>query len=249
MKRIYLVRHGRTDWNREEIFRGKMEVPLDDVGRQQAGLVREFLLKTCASRGECLAKIISSPLGRAKEMAEIIKAGFPEAALEMDESFSDIDVGRWGGLYVIQVEKDFPHEYRTWLERPHEMRFPSGESLEEVRERAWRKFLDLAGTPTTAESPGVSESICIVSHRVPLKALILTAIGAPLRSFWNLKVDTGSVSIMEVSGRPLTANSLHMFSGSSLPADAPDGAIEVTVAAVNITSHLDKIAAPDKRDF
>ncbi|MBE3519640.1 MAG: histidine phosphatase family protein [Firmicutes bacterium] len=226
MRRIYLVRHGRTDWNRQEIFRGKIDVPLDDVGRRQAELVREFLLEICAARGERLTKVISSPLARAREMAEIIRSGFDGAALEVDESFSDIDVGKWGGLYVSQVEREFPREFRTWVERPDEMRFPSGESLHDVMERAWNKLMNILDDLGRTGNATGSGDICIVSHRVVLKVLLLTAIDAPLRSFWKLKVDTGSVSILETCDE----------SG-------------LAVAAVNITSHLAKLGAADRRDF
>ncbi len=251
MRRIYLVRHGRTDWNKQEIFRGRMDVPLDDVGRQQAGLVREFLLETCAARGERLMKVISSPLGRAREMAEIIHSGVEGAALEVDESFSDIDVGNWGGLYVTQVERDFPREYRVWLERPDVMRFPSGESLEDVRERAWAKLLDIVGDSASTGNATGSGDICIVSHRVVLKVLLLTAIGAPLRSFWKLKVDTGSISVLEAPDHVVATKSSQGFTedGSARGVNGSDDGHRLTVAAVNITSHLAKLGAPDKRDF
>jgi broad specificity phosphatase PhoE len=63
---IYVVRHGETEWNKEEVFRGRMDIPLNDNGRRQAERVGAYFTDRPASR------ILSSPLARARQTGEAI---------------------------------------------------------------------------------------------------------------------------------------------------------------------------------
>ena len=66
MTTVYLVRHGQTAWNKEEIFRGRTDIPLDETGFKQAELVGEYFRETM------IHAIFSSPLARAWQTAEKI---------------------------------------------------------------------------------------------------------------------------------------------------------------------------------
>ena len=127
--RLFLVRHGRTQWNKEEIFRGRADIPLDEVGRKEAERVADRL------QGEDIGLVLSSPLSRAREMAEVIAKGCG-APLEVREGLIDLDFGEWQGLSHQEVKERYPELYRRWKERPHEVIFPGGEDLEEVKRRA-----------------------------------------------------------------------------------------------------------------
>ena len=67
--KIYTVRHGQTEWNKKGLYQGKTDVPLNEEGKKQAMLVKEKL------KDKKIDLIISSPLKRAKETAEIISDG------------------------------------------------------------------------------------------------------------------------------------------------------------------------------
>ncbi|HHW18929.1 MAG TPA: histidine phosphatase family protein [Firmicutes bacterium] len=212
MGKLYLVRHGRTAWNKGEIFRGQMDIPLDDVGRKQAHLVGEVL------RGENISLILSSPLVRARETAEIIASYLPNVEVRIDERLTDIDVGQWGGLSLEEVRRRFPREFQVWADTPHLWTFPGGEGLKEVQQRVWESVLSYA--PLLDKS-----GVVMVSHRLTLKTLILKAIGAGLESFWNIRVDTASISVFEHA----------------------EGKLVLT--ALNDTHHLKALEWKDKRDF
>jgi broad specificity phosphatase PhoE len=66
MTRIILVRHGRTPWNKNKIFRGSRDIPLDEVGREEASLLAEWL------KGETIHAAYTSPLSRSSDTAEAV---------------------------------------------------------------------------------------------------------------------------------------------------------------------------------
>jgi broad specificity phosphatase PhoE len=216
--RIYLVRHGRTAWNKGEVFRGTADVPLDDVGRQQAHLVRGALVALAPGA----RFIYCSPLSRAKETAEIVACGSPGVKVEPDGRFTDIDVGLWSGMTLTEVEARYPGLYEAWVRAPHLVGFPGGQSLQQIQDQAW------CGIEALVPLLGDSDVI-LVSHRLTLKTIILKAVGSGLESFWRIRLDTGSVSILETGEY-----------------GAEDG---LTLSHLNDVSHLKVLGAPDRMDF
>ena len=182
MAEIYLLRHGQTAWNKDRIFRGWHDIPLDNYGLAQA---------ECASRvleGVRLAKIYSSPLSRAVQTAEPIATRQNLQITEVPQLL-DIDYGQWTGKNQNEIEKLYPDLNRQWLESPDQVRFPEGEDLAAVRQRAFPKLAELTGA--SDEGP-----ILIVSHRVVLKVLICAALDMSLSRFWQVQVDTASLSLL-----------------------------------------------------
>ena len=186
MARLYLVRHGRTAWNNEEVFRGLADIPLDEVGREQAGMLRDAL----AQQAPHCRLIVSSPLMRGKETAGAISEAFPKAEVRVDPAFTDIDTGDWSGLTLTEVRARYPEEWDKWVNQPHLARYPGGQSLEEVQARAWAGVASLV--PVLRDG-----DVIVVSHRLVLKTVILKVLGAGLENFWRFRLDTGSVSVLE----------------------------------------------------
>ena len=94
---IYLVRHGQTEWNVKRIIQGKMDICLNDVGREQARIIKKELDK------EPIDLIICSPLLRAKETAEIInhERNIP---IIFDERISERNFGEYEGKSLKVVD-------------------------------------------------------------------------------------------------------------------------------------------------
>lgn len=218
MGRLFMVRHGRTAWNKSEVFRGIADIPLDEVGRRQASLVRDALV----SQAPRAVSIVSSPLARGRETAEIIAGAFSALEVRVDPFFTDIDVGEWNGLTLSEVQARYPGIYEKWVREPHLVPFPGGQDLKEVQDQAWAGIVALMSEVREAD-------VILVSHRLVLKTLILKIIGAGLDSFWNLRLDTGSISVLETGCY-----------------GAED---RLTVVRLNDTSHLSPLALPDRIDF
>ncbi len=185
MTTIYLIRHGQTDWNRDKIFRGRADVPLNERGREEASALSRHLEhvrpRAC----------YSSPLSRAFETAEI--ACRPHSLkVQSDEGVIDIDYGTWQGLPDAEVSKRFAPLRRRWLETPHRVKFPGGESLAMVRKRA----LDSLERIRFEHPEGI---VFVVAHRVVTKVIMCAALGLANSAFWKIRQDNCAYNIIELS--------------------------------------------------
>ncbi len=179
---IYLLRHGQTTWNKDGIFRGRADVPLDDHGLAQAKCAVRALANTS------VVEIHSSPLSRAIQTAHPT-ADAKNLPLKEAPELLDIDYGQWTGKSQVEVEKLFPELNRQWLQCPEQVHFPNGEDLSAVQERAFAYMLTLAKTAHNG-------AILLVSHRVVLKVLICAALELELLKFWQVKLDTACLSML-----------------------------------------------------
>lgn len=179
MTEIILARHGETEWNVEEVFRGRIDIELNEDGIKQAELLAEYLsdLK--------IAAIYSSPLKRALQTAEII-AGYHRLNVEIASGLIDLDYGKWQGLRHQEVKDKYKELYRGWIKSPDKVKMPAGESLNDVRKRAIGVV-----NKVTAKYEG---TVVLVSHRVVNKVLICALLGVGNSHFWHIKHDTGGIS-------------------------------------------------------
>ena len=185
MVTVILVRHGETDWNRREIFRGRADIELNQRGREQA--------KTLAAAVENLRidAVYSSPLRRAVEAAEAMARahGIP---VEIEQGFIDFDYGIWQGLPHDEVRRRYRSVYKDWLERPHTVKMEGGESLRMVRRRAVRALRNVVERHE-------GETVVIVAHRVVNKVVLCAVLGLDNSHFWRIRQDTCALNIFESS--------------------------------------------------
>jgi len=187
MTTIILVRHGETEWNVAEIFRGRIDVDLNETGIKQAELLAEYLsdLKINA--------IYSSPLKRALKTAETI-AGCHKLNVEIAPGLVDFNYGEWQGMSHQEVKAKYKELYAEWLNSPDKVKMPSGESLSDVRERAMGVVDSII-----ARHKG---TVVLVSHRVVNKVLICALLGLDDSRFWNIKQDNcGITTFVYENGR------------------------------------------------
>jgi probable phosphoglycerate mutase len=182
MTRLLLIRHGETRWNREEVFRGRADVPLSERGRKQAAAL-------AASLPQEVAAIYASPLSRARGTAEIIGRAIGRAPVILEE-MTDMAYGEWEGKPLAAVERDYPALFSTWAATPHLFRPPAGETLDEVRARAFPVVQALI--PAHPD-----QTIALVTHRVVAKVLLCAILGLENSSFWLLRQDTCCLNEVE----------------------------------------------------
>jgi len=175
MKQIILVRHGETEWNVKEVFRGRIDIELNKTGVKQAQLLAEHLSNIK------IDAIYSSPLKRALTTAEIV-AACHKLDVVIEPSLIDFDYGEWQGLSRQEVRDKYKELYAQWFTHPELVRMPAGESLDEVRERAV-SVVDRV----KARHEG---NVILVSHRVVNKVLICALLGLDNSHFWNIRQDT-----------------------------------------------------------
>lgn len=183
MTSIYLVRHGQTAWNREEIFRGRTNVPLDETGLKQAELAGKYLKEVE------IEAIYSSPLSRALETAEKI-AQFHNLKVQPLEGIIDMSFGNWEGQAHQEIKKNDSETYRRWREEPHLVRLPGGESLDDVRVRSTAALEKVIPKHS-------GKSLVLVSHRVVCKVLICAILGLDNSHFWQIVQDPTAINLIQ----------------------------------------------------
>ena len=158
---LILVRHGRTALNAEGRLQGRIDEPLDDVGRDQAKAV-------VAHVGE-VDELISSPLRRAMETAEFF--GMP---FEIDERWIELAYGTFEGAAYV----DFPSvAWDHWKADPA-WAPEDGESLTELAARVQKACLDVAERARDHE-------VAVVTHVSPMKAAVAWVLGSGIEISWR----------------------------------------------------------------
>ena len=184
MTQVIVIRHGRTEWNRIERFRGRADLALDDMGMKQAkataGRVAEWPVSA----------VYSSPLRRTLMTAQPIARQF-ELDVKPLDGIIDIDYGEWQGLSPEEANVRDGALYAKWQESPHMVKFPGGESLAEVRGRA-----ALAVNKIIAQNS--AETIAFVSHKVVCQLLILHFLEMDNSKFWQIGQDVSAVNVFQV---------------------------------------------------
>ena len=189
--KLLLIRHGETAWNRERMFRGGVDVPLDRRGVAQAQLL------ACRLRSADLTAVYSSPLARARRTAELV-AGPHNLPVTVAPGLDDMRFGVWEGRSLGKVERSFPAQCGLWRTAPWRLAIPGGATLRRVESRSWRVVRAISG------QHGAKEAVAIVSHRVVLKLLILKMLGIGVTGFWRIALDPCSLTVFEWDGASFT---------------------------------------------
>jgi probable phosphoglycerate mutase len=137
--RLYYIRHGETDWNVEARLQGGRDIPINAAGRAQAQRCGEILRDLLARDRRAAADLdfVSSPLGRARETMEIVRAtlGLDPHAYRSEARLTEVAFGRWEGFRLDELrqrEADAvaARERDKWRFVP-----PEGESYETMSRR------------------------------------------------------------------------------------------------------------------
>ena len=145
---VYFIRHGETDWNRERRLQGQHDIPLNALGRVQASrcgeLLRDLLERNDRTAGDY--DYVASPLGRARETMELMRAamGLEPGAYRTDARLMEMSFGRWEGFTFAELQA---REASALAERERDkwgFVLPGGESYAQlqIRVRAWYESLD-----------------------------------------------------------------------------------------------------------
>jgi broad specificity phosphatase PhoE len=196
MTRIILVRHGETEWNRVERFRGRADVPLNEAGLAQA----ENTGRRIAAEWNPAA-IYASPLSRAVKTAEAIARHFA-LPVQAHPGLIDIDYGLWQGLTPGEAGERWPEAADAWYNAPHTARIPRGETLEELGARVREVVNEMV-----ARHEG--QTVVLVSHTVVNRIILLTILGLGNDRFWRLRQDTCAINVFEAECGLFTLVSLN----------------------------------------
>lgn len=184
MTQIILVRHGQTEWNRIERFRGRADVPLNQTGLAQAEATAQRIAADWQP-----AAVYAGPLSRTVQTAEAIAAAC-QRQVEVEQRLIDIDYGDWQGLTPDEVRERSPEALAAWYEIPHLARIPGGETLEQVRARALSAVNVLA-------AHHLDQTLVLVSHTVVNREILLGILGLGNERFWRLRQGNCAINVFE----------------------------------------------------
>jgi alpha-ribazole phosphatase len=167
---LYVIRHGRTEANAAGLLQGRLDPPLDDVGRAQAASLVGALPP--------LDRLVCSPLRRARETASVF--GMEP---QIDERWIEVAYGVYEGTPVADVPKDV---WQQWIDDPA-FAPEGGESLRSLESRIGRACASLIEEARDKE-------IAVVSHATPVKAAMAWALGVDISITWRSFVDQASIT-------------------------------------------------------
>jgi len=180
-----LMRHGETPWNRQGRVMGRNPVELDSQGRTQvAGLVG--FVRTLKPD-----LIVTSPLVRARQSAEIIAAGLGGVPIREDHRIAEVQYGRWEGMTYEDLIVD--EDYLRYREEPILSSTPGGESIGEVQARGVEAVMR-----TLEETEG--RRVLFVSHGDIIRTVLCHFMAMELRHFRRIRVDNAALSAVQVAG-------------------------------------------------
>lgn len=190
-RRLLLVRHGITAWNREGRFQGHLDPPLSDEGREEA----RTLGRRLAASGEAPARIISSTLARARETAELIceelrGAGVAaELAVEAEARLMEIGQGEWEGRTHAELERDDAERYAAWRTHRGDQQPPGAEPIGKALARVTALLDELHDAAPSRGAP-----VCLVSHGGTLRLVARRLLDLSPPQTWSLDLDNASLS-------------------------------------------------------
>lgn len=185
--RVFLVRHGETEWNASRRIQGQTDVPLSERGWQQAAAVAAYLSRVP------LAAVYSSDLLRALQTAEAIASAHGIAACA-EPGLRELHFGEWEGLDEVDLQARYPEEYRLWRADSLRQRPPGGEGIARLMARVAQVY-------DRVVAAHAGRCVAIVGHGGSIKALVVHALGAPLEAYTRLRLGNASVSLIEIGDR------------------------------------------------
>ncbi len=166
-RRVVLWRHGQTVWNAENRFQGQTDVPLDEIGVQQAGRAARLLAALTPDL------IVSSDLRRASDTAAPL-ADILKQPVHVDEGLRETYAGRWEGQVAQDILADDGDAYRAWQRGEDVRAGTTGERRSEVAERAVA-----AVKRALAQLSDTSGTVVVVTHGGAGRAVVGRMLGLP----------------------------------------------------------------------
>lgn len=209
--RLFLLRHGETEWNRARRVMGRRPIPLCEAGRDQLAMLAPHL------RGLGIGTIWTSPMVRARETAEIASEALGGIPIREDDGLAEVDYADWEGKGFPELLDD--PAYHEFHKDPLGARVPGGgETLLEVRTRVFDAAERALGE--TREGHPL-----LVSHGDPLRLVIAACMAIEPLQFRRIRVDNGSLSAVDLTGDWSEAKFVNMRPDLGVMLDAElDGA-------------------------
>lgn len=185
--KLYLVRHGETDWNRVRRLQGSSDIPLNDYGRELA------VITAAALQDVSFDAVFSSPLSRARETAELI-VGDRSVQVQTDDRLREIAFGIGEGRNIPEIRESPEDPLYPFFNAPERfIPMEGGERFEDVYRRT-AAFVKEKLLPLEESC----ENVLVTAHGVTNRSILNPAAGIPLKQFWRIPLLNCTVSVLEL---------------------------------------------------
>jgi broad specificity phosphatase PhoE len=218
---LYLIRHGETEGGSIKSYKGSLDVPLSEKGRQQMERTSLFTKRHIASARAARSKsylsdihgipldlsstldkerpataphIYCSDLDRASASADIIARSFGVIPIQSAE-LRERHFGIWEGMTINDIKGSYPVEFERWASDPLKYHPPGGETTLQVKKRvvnALKKIL-----PSRHGRSHYDDTVIIVAHGGVNRVILCHILGIPLKNLFRIEQDNGAVNIIE----------------------------------------------------
>ena len=189
MTKMLLIRHGHVEGIKPERFRGREQLALTAQGRAEAAAVARRIAGSW--KPSC---IYTSPMDRSMKTAEAIARACDIAGPQTCADLNDIDYGAWQFKTFADAKVENPGLLAAWFATPHLVRFPNGESLQDLTARAADAL-----RPVLARHP--DETVVLVGHDSINRALLLQFLDLPLSSYWRIAQRPCCINEVDIADR------------------------------------------------
>ena len=184
MDQLLLIRHGQTEWNKEGRYTGQSDIPLTELGHQQAQQAAEKLVDLPPD------VLYSSDLLRARQTAAPLSEMF-SLDVSIDPRLKEINQGQWEGMLFPDIKQKFAKEFAAQRSNPVKVGAPGGETVEQVRTRVFSALEDIITKHADSKS-----RVVVVSHGFVIALIRLYFSNKPIEHVWDLI--PGNVEIITV---------------------------------------------------
>ena len=190
MLRIFLIRHGETEWNRQSRLQGHTDVKLSPEGILQAKLLAEHTPFKHADA------IYSSDLSRAIETARILAAKFNLKLKRMPE-LREMNYGDWEGRFISELVAESPRDFGKFFTDPERCHPPQGETFLECQARVMIGIREIIANHE-------NQNVIVVSHGAAIRLIISAALDIPIHKLWAIAQFNMALSVLRVDDGKFT---------------------------------------------
>ena len=189
MTKLFLMRHGETLANIEQVYQGQGDSPLSELGASEAKELAATLKK------ERFSAVYSSTLSRSYETASIIAEPHKVKAQKIP-GLIERYYGAWEGMTFEEIRKKYSKIYKSWLENPGKTVIPQAEALPDLQERGVAAIEALIKKHR-------GQTICVVGHGGINRVILFHYMNLELNNFWRIKQDNCCINIIEFGKTPV----------------------------------------------
>lgn len=197
--KLLLVRHGESLGNLKRQWQGWMDVPLTDLGQDQARRLTERLFRWSLENSVPISAVYSSTLARAFQTASILADSW-SVPLVLDSRLRERDIGVLQGLTWSDVEQRYPDVAQRIRQRWTVPALPDGETTDQLTERVGRAIDEIV---VRTNGTGNGKAVVVVSHGGSINAYLNRLVGRTHEMPFIFRLGNTSLSIVELeNGRP-----------------------------------------------